>query len=171
MSDSQDSNNQTSENQVKDNRNQNQDDIFSENSQSFSNSMPTTQDLLNICSGEFTGTSQVSETTLETVLKNNVETVTLNENGKETKSLDIDHDVIISQLLDEEEMEKFKKKFDSPGISNTQKGLVENKSDFEDVHVTGVLDSDDDDEEEMKIKRKKNKSKLTFSGMNIVLWM
>lgn len=162
--------NQVAQNHLNDNGRQNQNELFSEDSQVFSSSIPTTQDLLNICSGEFSGITQVSETNLKhdsLAMNNNLETITLKEKENERKSLDIEHDVIISQLLDEEEMEKFKKKFDSPDISNTQKRLEEadiHTSEVEDIHIRGILDSEDDDEDEMKIKRKKNKSKLTFSG-------
>lgn len=158
--------NPTVDNQINDTRKQNENEL-SENSQAVSSSMPTTQDLLNICSGEFSGISQISEPLLKhdsIAPNNNLETITLKEKENERKSLDIEHDVIISQLLDEDEMENFKKKFDSPGTSNTQKTPDDNKLELEDIHVTGVLDSDDDEEDEMKIKRKKNKSKLTFSG-------
>lgn len=83
------------------------------------------------------------------------------------KSLDEDHGLIISQLLNEEEMENFKKKFDSPVMTNTQKRIVEEFE--EDIAAAGgVIDSDDEDEN-LEIKKKKKQKKLHFSGNTFCL--
>ncbi|KAG5890226.1 hypothetical protein JTB14_028767 [Gonioctena quinquepunctata] len=134
---------------------------FEDDSQAeFSSSaLPTSQDLLDVCSGEFTGVSQViSEEDSQT---RQGETLTFNSN-QEVKNLGAEEDMIISQLLDEEEMENFKKKFVSPLMTNTQRRIVE---EFEEVAASGgVIDSDDDcDEGLVEKKKKKNQKKLTFS--------
>ncbi|KAJ8972250.1 hypothetical protein NQ314_000268 [Rhamnusium bicolor] len=120
---------------------------------------PSTQDLLNICSGTFTGVTQIECTKEpEAVPLCTTETYTFNTNN-EMKSLDADQDMIISQLIDEEEMEKFKRKFDSPLLSNTQRRIVE---EFEEVVGSGgVIDSDDEDEI-LEVKKKKQK-RIMFS--------
>ncbi|KAL3288108.1 hypothetical protein HHI36_002558 [Cryptolaemus montrouzieri] len=101
-----------------------------------------TQDLADICSGQFTGISPA-----------------VKQNEKETV-LDEKDEHLISQLIDEEELERFKKRFESPLASNTQKTI--NFELAEEVQGTGgVIDSDDEDNE-LKLKKKKRK-KLAFS--------
>lgn len=142
------------------------------NPDQFSSTIPSTLDILNLCSGNFTGTIGTSISCEEKEISahlNNEETLQSNENNTR-KSLDLDHDVIISQLLDEDEMEQFKKKFDSPGTSNTEKENSQLTEELEEeVTVSGVIYSDDDDDDGdevngMTVKRRKNKSKLAFSG-------
>lgn len=129
---------------------------------------PTTQDLLDICSGDFTdivqtcsevenaqsqsipaeplSTQNLLEEGCNDVLhkdnsqQTSVETRTLNQIN-EIKSLDMDQDMLISQLLDEEEIEQIEEK---------------------EVASGGILDSDND-EDTLEIKRK-HKKKLRFSG-------
>nr|XP_023017060.1 claspin-like isoform X2 [Leptinotarsa decemlineata] len=130
---------------------------FTDNSQAVpSSASPTSQDLLNICSGEFTGVSQdVSHEAIQTPL----ETHTFNPT-KEVKSLGADEGLIISQLLDED-MEKFKKTFESPLMTNTQRRIVE---EFEENAASGrVIDSDDDEGDGLEIKKKVHQKKLIFS--------
>ncbi|VEN59666.1 unnamed protein product [Callosobruchus maculatus] len=115
---------------------------------------PTTQDILDICSGAFTGVSQVDTSNLS-------EHSPPRKAKEEIKSLDPEQDIIISQLLDEEEMEKFKRKFDSPIYTNTQKRIVE---DFErEVTGGGVIDSDEDEELDFKNKKSRRQKKIMFS--------
>lgn len=82
---------------------------------------PSTQDLLEICSGKFTGITQdtikdqISENKEDdSVAKNedqpNLTQILIND---EIKSIDAE-DKLISELLNEEEMENFKRKFDLP---------------------------------------------------------
>lgn len=118
--------------------------------------LPTTQDLLNVCSGGFSETSSK-----EDALKSDIETHTFNQTN-EVKNLDIDQD-IISQLIDEEEMEKFKRKFDFPYLTDTQKRIVE-EFEAREAASGGVLDSEDEEEVLRIKKKKKNKKKLMFSG-------
>lgn len=122
---------------------------------------PSTQDLLNVCSGEFTGITQnKSEENAGKITENAIDTYHLNAN-KEVKNLDEDQDLIISQLIDEEEMEKFKKRFESPLMSHTQRRILE---EFEEaVAGGGVIDSDDDNDT-LGVK-KKNKKRIMFSGI------
>ncbi|CAH0551255.1 unnamed protein product [Brassicogethes aeneus] len=96
-----------------------------------------TQDLLNVCSGGFTDPSNKT-----------CETYNINPT-QEIMSLDTDQDLIISQLLDEEELENFKKKFDSP----IKKSLLDDASEV--AASGGVIDSDDEDENVGVRKRKK----------------
>ncbi|XP_056639001.1 claspin [Diorhabda sublineata] len=115
---------------------------------------PSTQDLLDVCSGEFTGITQISSNgfpkTCVSHLLNPVE---------EVKTLDEDQDIVISQLLNEEEMEAFKKKFDSPILNHSPKAIREP----EEVAGTGGVIDSDDDENVLEVKKKKNQKKLTFS--------
>nr|CAI5869677.1 unnamed protein product [Callosobruchus analis] len=115
---------------------------------------PTTQDILDICSGAFTGVSKVDTSNLS-------DHSPPNKAKEEIKCLDPEQDIIISQLLDEEEMEKFKKKFDSPIYTNTQRRIVE---DFErEVTGGGVIDSDEDEELDFKNKKIRRQKKIMFS--------
>lgn len=120
---------------------------------------PTTQDLLEICSGQFTGITQVEPS--ENSTQN--ESTLGNTQSSELKSLG-DEDMVISQLLDEEELEKFKKQFESPVLVKTT-NLVE-----EEVTGGGVIDSDeerDEDDDDVAVKRKKKLKKhrrIQFSG-------
>lgn len=127
----------------------------------FPSTNPSSQDLLDICSGKFTGTDEgISEK--GSTNEKNVHISPTDELIKR-KSSDLEHDVIISQLLDEEEMENFKKKFDTPVQSNLSREMSEG---VEESRATGVIDSDnDEDGDEIQLKRKKNKSKLRFSGI------
>lgn len=112
--------------------------------------VPTTQDLLNVCSGAFTGVSNTSDSISYEI-----------NPTKEIKSLGDDQDQLISQLLDEEELENFKKKFTSP---EKKSNILEDGEEV--VAIGGFIDSDDEDEN-IEIKKKKKK-KLVFSGLMIV---
>ncbi|KAH1014426.1 claspin isoform X1 [Dendroctonus ponderosae] len=113
---------------------------------------PNTQDLLNICSGQFTGITPIEST--ESTGK--VDEFKEAQSG-EFKSLG-QEDMIISQLLDEEELELFKKKFDSP--VNQASTVPENKE----VSGGGVIDSDDDGETVgAGLKKRKNQKRIQFS--------
>lgn len=92
---------------------------------------PTTQDLKAICSGGFTGVEETEEIPKETVV--------LSE-GKPAK-VDDEDEAFITQILNEDEMEKFKQKFASPAIVN---------------------DSEEDDDEEI-VQSKRKKKRLVFS--------
>lgn len=128
-----------------------------------------TQDLLDICSGKFTlSENDVTRDLQQTKSNNNIstedfESVNVQKLDKSIESnpnLEENESNLISQLLDEEEMERFKKKFESPITSVTQKSkILEEKEIF---HGGGVIDSDDDETEGLKIK-KKNRVKITFS--------
>lgn len=79
-------------------------------------------------------------------------------------ALDDNDEHLISQLIDEEELENFKKKFESPGV-NQQANIKKNPTYEEAAEVVGtgaVIDSDDD-EEGLPSKNKKRK-RLAFSG-------
>lgn len=70
--------------------------------------------------------------------------------------------MIISQLLDEEELEIFKKKFESPVNQVSQRSII---GEAQEITGGGVIDSDDDDEKgELKQKKKKNQKRIQFSG-------
>ncbi|XP_030763518.1 claspin-like [Sitophilus oryzae] len=118
---------------------------------------PNTQDLLGICSGEFTGVTQ-PEPTIESF------TATQNE---EIKALGSDQDMIISQLLDEEELENFKKKFESPVLPTSQRVTVEKET--QEIVGGGVIDSDNEDGSEndnndvSSRKKKRNSRRIQFS--------
>lgn len=72
--------------------------------------------------------------------------------------------MVISQLINEEEMAAFKKKFDSPVLIHNHK-VVEEVEEVE--RVGGIIDSD---EEVLEVKKKKrNQKKLTFSGLELHL--
>ncbi|KAI4467903.1 claspin [Holotrichia oblita] len=127
--------------------------------------VPSTQDLLEICSGKFTGITQ-PEACIE--IKNNTKDgersansdftsiSTLNQklteistNHTEIKNLDTE-DKLITELLNDEEMENFKRRFESPTDADTSTvpfGRV-------------IYDSSD---EETSNKMKKKKRKLIFS--------
>ncbi|KAF5304887.1 hypothetical protein FQR65_LT00771 [Abscondita terminalis] len=131
-----------------------------EESEIFKNSEPCTQDLISICSGSFAGltNNQVDLDVLETINESN--DVSENKLINNSQSKYLDEDRIISQLLDEDEMERFKKKFESPITNNSV-----NNSNSE-VKGGGrlVFDSSDDEEEgnNATIKLSKHK-KLHFS--------
>ncbi|XP_066244848.1 claspin-like [Euwallacea similis] len=109
---------------------------------------PTTQDLLGICSGQFTGITQPEPTSSFAESQND-----------EVKSLDVE-EMVISQLLNEEELERFKKKFESP-ITEHRPVMVHNKIETAEVVGGGVIDSDD--EEECKRRKGKNQKRIQFS--------
>lgn len=98
---------------------------------------PTTQDLKAICSGGFTSV----ENTVEETEEKPKETDVIPE-GKPAK-VDDEDEAFITQILNEDEMEKFKQKFASPAVVNDSE------------------DDDDDDEEIVQNKRKKKR--LVFS--------
>lgn len=152
------------EENIEQNNKQGADLSFPNSSYAIPSTVPCTQDLLDICSGKFTGSLQESTNSDDKITENYIEVVPVEDTDKR-KSTDLDHDVIISQLLDEEEMENFKKKFDSSCISNSQKEVGRYSDGLdEEVKASGVLDSDDEDVDEMIVKKRKRKSKLTFSG-------
>ncbi|XP_072390290.1 uncharacterized protein Claspin [Diabrotica undecimpunctata] len=119
--------------------------------------LPSTQDLLNICSGKFTGISQV----FNVEPSKNLVTHKLDAID-EDKNLGEDQDMIISQLMNEEELEAFKRKFDSPVITHSQK-VIQFPMEEEITATGGVIDSDEEDNILEVKKRKKNQKKLTFS--------
>ncbi|XP_066138261.1 claspin-like [Euwallacea fornicatus] len=109
---------------------------------------PTTQDLLGICSGQFTGITQPEPTTSFEESQND-----------EVKSLDVE-EMVISQLLNEEELERFKKKFESP-ITEDRLAVEDNQIGTTEMVGGGVIDSDD--EEECKRRKGKNQKRIQFS--------
>lgn len=113
---------------------------FPQNSQSFDTSAanPTTQDLLELCSGSFSTLINSGDETNETKDGSAVE----------------DDSIIISQLLDEADLERFKKKFVSPVIAAAPPA--------QEVQATGLLDSDDETDI-LEVKSKKKQKKLVFS--------
>ncbi|CAG9860448.1 unnamed protein product [Phyllotreta striolata] len=119
-----------------------------------------TQEILNICSGTFEESQNDGISSLPTANSNCINPsvkVALNA-VEEVKSLDKDQDMIISQLLNEEELETFKKKFDSPVLEYTQ------RSHEEAMGGGGIIESDDDEEGILEVRKKKiNQKKLTFS--------
>lgn len=151
-----------------------QNNLFSQSEASFSSisqpslnpntqdETPTTQDLLEICSGQFTGITQVEPPENSTQDESTLE----NTQSSELKALG-NEDMVISQLLDEEELENFKKKFESPvPVRTTNQVRVEE----EEVTGGGVIDSDeegDEDDNDVTVKRKrklKKHRKIQFSG-------
>ncbi|RZC32724.1 claspin -like [Asbolus verrucosus] len=123
--------------------------------------VPTTQDLLNVCSGDF---SSVPESSSNQTQDQGSEKVIINIQAnpeQEIKSLDEDYSQIISQLLDEDELERFKKKFESPVPSATQRNYNLDEE-TEEVNATGLLNSDDENEG-LEIKKRKRQKKLVFS--------
>ncbi|KAF7279020.1 hypothetical protein GWI33_007661 [Rhynchophorus ferrugineus] len=115
---------------------------------------PNTQDLLGICSGEFTGVTQ-SESNVASFLTGE---------SQEIKTLGTDQDMIISQLLDEEELENFKRKFDSPPINRLTGASQQLSGDAQEVIGGGIIDSDDENSGTAEpSNRKKRKRKLQFS--------
>lgn len=94
---------------------------------------PTTQDLKDICSGNFSATAK-------TQIENEMCVV-----SEETVKMDEDDENFITQILNEDELEKFKEKFASPVIA--QRAVV--------------LSDGDDDEEVVQNNRKRKR--LVFS--------
>jgi hypothetical protein len=119
--------------------------------------LPNTQDLLNVCSGDFSVSNEDQSQT------ENREKTVINIQAnpeKEIKNLDDDNDQIISQLLDEDELERFKKKFESPINATEPKNQI--SEDVEEVNATGLINSDDENEG-LEIKKKRRQKKLVFS--------
>lgn len=127
--------------------------------------MPSTQDLKDICSGRFTATSSTNisnEISVQNDTSLNQQSSVTSPVSKiitydeEIKATDDQDDQFISQLLDEEELERFKKKFDSPVINpeiDTYKQIPQDD------------DSDDEEIDEINpIRRRKRQRKLVFSG-------
>lgn len=104
---------------------------------------PTTQDLENICSGNFTETTQSDHNKIETV-------TVIDETGAK---VDDEDEMFITQILNEDEMEKFKQKFISP-ITKTSFSHADDESDEEESFVQNkrkrkrLVFSDDEDESE-----------------------
>lgn len=124
---------------------------------------PTTQELLNVCSGDFVTMAEPASSTVPQTLPSTSEKLVINTQSnaeKEIKSLDEDQDLIISQLLDEDELERFKKKFESPVNLIVRKNQI--FEDIEEVNATGLINSDDENEG-LEIKTRKRKKKLVFS--------
>ncbi|XP_017784255.1 PREDICTED: claspin isoform X2 [Nicrophorus vespilloides] len=128
----------------------------------------STQELMELCSGKFTGATQIVDGATKIESSNEkpstVETITLGVN-KEIKNLgDDNEDKFISQLLDEEEMEQFKRKLNSPEKSQAAKNYfneTEEENEEEDDDTLGkrkkklkkrktkaIVDSEDDDDDE-----------------------
>lgn len=120
----------------------------------------TTQDLIDICSGTFTGLQQ-STKPIDRINSDDA-------NRKEFKSLDHDQDLMISQLLiDEEELMKFKKKFESPVLLKSDDLSQFDKDEVGEIKGTGVIvDTDDETTNPLiELRRTKKKTrKLDFSG-------
>ncbi|KAK5647608.1 hypothetical protein RI129_002500 [Pyrocoelia pectoralis] len=124
----------------------------------------TTQDLLSICSGEFSGITNkklgdhsdidITSEKQESLVSSAIDEYTNLPTKIHTESRYLDEDKIISQLLNEEELEQFKKKFESPDETNL------------DIQGGGklVFDSSDDEfsESNPKITKTLHK-KLQFS--------
>lgn len=132
-------------------------------------SQPSTQDLMELCSGAFESTSKKSLLhACENVdeLKSSQDVVNIKpkqfeeDMESEIKNLGCENeDRLISQLLDEEEMNKFKKKFETP-LKTTQ---IEHEN-LTQRNVGRVLyDSMDEDEEDLVNKRKR-KVQVVYSG-------
>lgn len=137
----------------------------------------TSQDLLELCSGGFGLTEQTTEETKQTPqsksLACNLNDESKQENQKcfqiistqsslntEIKNLGCENeDRLISQLLDEEEMMQFKKKFDTPLKTGMEEQEIKSSQ-----HVGRIL-YDSDDEEDVEIHKKKRKAKVVDSGV------
>lgn len=118
---------------------------------------PTTQDLKDICSGNFTVNENILEA--QSTLDDNeiIEAQgTLDEYEAQTEDrnvkVDDEDENFITQILNEDELEKFKRKFASPAQQNVD------SSDGEDEEIVvnkkkrkRLVFSDDDDEEEEEI--------------------
>lgn len=149
------------------------------NVNSTQQSQPSTQDVLDICSGNFTCTTQTNSSNNEDSNESNAMCVEKSEssskiiNSLEAESLinkkiqtlealDDDDDKIISQLLDEEEMENFKKKFESP-VNLVEKNDIPPRSPICSRITFDTTDEDDEDDEKtrqnLKLLRKKRKKK------------
>lgn len=113
--------------------------------------MPITQDLLDICSGAFSGLTNNNKKDFK-----DEDSVIDNSNQLELENTYLDKDRIVSQLLNEEEMELFKKKFNSP-VSCNSKGSLS-------VPIKGKLHFDSSDEDETKTKETTKQKRLYFSG-------
>ncbi|KAJ8925628.1 hypothetical protein NQ315_009472 [Exocentrus adspersus] len=130
-----------------------------------SDKFPSTQEnveLVPLCSGITQDESAENPKDIENASHPSndfIDNYTLNPCNKEMKSLDEDQDIIISQLIDEEEMERFKKKFESPLIGSTQRRIVE---EFEEAMASGGVIDSDDEADTVEVKRK-NKKRLQFS--------
>ncbi|KAK9729121.1 hypothetical protein QE152_g16063 [Popillia japonica] len=126
---------------------------------------PSTQDLLEICSGKFTGITQteasakignntedqessVNNDFISNSISNDNRTEILT-NHTEIKNLD-GEDELISELLNDEEMENFKRRFESPTSVDSSA-----------VPVGRVIYDSSDEESPNKIKKKRQK--LIFS--------
>lgn len=135
--------------------------------------MPSTQDLEDICSGRFTAASssnKINEICIQDkTLSKRQSSVTSPKSqmltySDEIKTTDDQDDQFISQLLDEEELEKFKKKFDSPVISNSETEPYKQMPQDE--------ESDDEEVEEINMTRKKTRQKrLVFSGQSVCIYL
>lgn len=112
---------------------------------------PTTQDLKEICSGNFTATSQTEsntendETDNTSVFQNIIEQPPSPEEN--IAKMDDEDELFITQILNEDEMEKFKQKFASPVITN---------------NLNRTEDDYDEDDEEI-VQSKRQKKRLVFS--------
>ncbi|EFA06121.1 hypothetical protein TcasGA2_TC008964 [Tribolium castaneum] len=120
---------------------------------------PTTQELLNVCSGDFVTMTESGDTVSQFAKPSDKLTVHTSAD-KEIKNLDEDQDQIISQLLDEDELERFKKKFESPVNPTVRKTQL--LEDIEEVNATGLINSDDENDG-LEVKKKKRQKKLVFS--------
>ncbi|GJQ76720.1 hypothetical protein Trydic_g15568 [Trypoxylus dichotomus] len=121
---------------------------------------PSTQDLLEVCSGKFTGITQIEvskqdKQDIHIPMTNELTSNKLSQNltevliqNNEIKNLD-DEDKLISEILNEEEMENFKRKFDSPSPSS--------------VPFTRIIYDSSDEESNLPIKMKNRRRKLVFS--------
>lgn len=115
--------------------------------------MPSTQDLKDICSGRFTASPQK---TADSNAENQNEMPKCVTTEEEVPKIDDQDDQFISQLLDEEELENFKKKFDSPVVVTPRQQMA-----------LDALESDEEEENQISFVRKSNKKKqkkLVFSG-------
>lgn len=127
---------------------------FSETQINQNDDDSTTQDLMNVCSGSFNDTQSIVITQPKTV-----QTIEPNPQD-EIKSFE-DDDPIMSQLLDEAELERFKKKFESPVNSSFKSALVDLEG-VQEANATGLIDSDDENDG-LELKKNKKQKKLVFS--------
>lgn len=118
---------------------------------------PSTQCLKDICSGKFTAEESLNNTNSQELGEKEAAALSNHDisNYEDGKFFSDDGDKqFISQLLDEEELQRFKKKFDSPVPTDLRK---------DNISDTGSM-LDDDDVEEIQVAKKRHSRKLVFSG-------
>lgn len=172
-------------------------DISSQVLQSDQVGSLATQDVLSICSGSFPDVTQdnsksnsddqknekTNGNAFQHVDKNQEKSIQEDSNVQKELPLEIhseihnetkylDDDKLISQLLDEEELESFKKKFESPVAATSNLTSEINEDEVDEIVGGGRLVSDSSDDEgnigtiEKKSRKRKKRlqKKLAFSG-------